>query len=200
MPNIICFGDSITQAFDQPDVHKWTGVLQRLLEERAPGTYLVYNRGIGGQTAAQGLERIFSDVTPYLPGLVLVEFGFNDAVIPQGMQVARYSTEEFAVKMREMHRIITAHGGQTVLIINHTQHDTLRQGNGEPYEETYARYEAVIRALAVELNVPSIDLPAMMTARAIDLAGFLTEDGIHLTQEGNRIYAEMVREGLRLPE
>ena len=103
MPTIIAFGDSITQAFDQPDCFKWTGVLQRLLDARAPGAHAVVNRGIGGQTAAQGLDRIFTDVTPHLPGLVLVEFGFNDAVIPQGMLVARLSIAEFTVKIGRAH-------------------------------------------------------------------------------------------------
>ena len=197
MRTIVAFGDSITQAFDQPDCCKWTGVLQRLLDDRVPGAYAVVNRGIGGQTAAQGLERILTDVTPQLPGLVLVEFGFNDAVIPQGMLIPRLTVDEFMVKMREIHRIVTAHGGQTVLIINHTQHDVLRQGNGEPYEETYARYETALRTLAVELAVPAIDLPAAMAARGVDLAAFLTADGIHLTREGNRIYGEMVLAGLQ---
>lgn len=193
--NIICFGDSITAAAGA-DCDKWTGVLQRLLDTREAGLYKVFNRGIGGQTSAQGLTRIFSDVTPHLPGIVLVEFGFNDAVIMQGMLIPLLTIEEFKVKMREIHRIVSVHGGQTVFIINHTQHDKLEQGNGELYEDTYARYETAIRELIVELAIPGIDLPRMMTERQVNLATFLTDDGIHLTTEGNRIYAEMVYEGL----
>lgn len=194
--NIIAFGDSITQAADQPDGDKWTGVLQRLLDERAPGAYKVFNCGVGGETSAQGLDRIFAQVTPRLPGVVLVEFGFNDAVIPAGMLIPKLTVDEFTVKMREIVRIVAAHGGRAVLVINHTQHDVLQQGNGERYEDTYARYEAAIRALIVELGVPGIDLPRLMADRGVDLSTFLTADGIHLTAEGNRIYAEMILDGL----
>jgi len=195
--NIICLGDSITAAGDQPDGDKWTGVLQRLLEERAPGEYKVYNRGIGSQTAGQGLERIFLDVTPYLPGIVLVQFGFNDAVIFPGMLIPRLTVEEFKLKMQEIARITTLHGGRPVFIVNHVQHDKLEQGTGELYEETYARYEAAIREMLAEIPVPGIDLPRMMEERRVDLAAFLNpDDGIHLTREGNRIYGEMVFEGL----
>ena len=194
--NIICLGDSITQAFDQPECDKWTGVLQRLLDE-LPGEYKVFNRGVGGQTAAQGLDRVAGEVAPHLPGIVLVEFGFNDAVVPQGMLVPRLTVDEFKVKMREIARLVTAGGGQPVFIVNHIQHDVLQQGNGEPYEETYARYETAIRELLEEIPVPGIDLPRMMAERQVDLAPFLTDDGIHLTGEGNRIYGEMVFAGLQ---
>ncbi|MHB0936399.1 MAG: SGNH/GDSL hydrolase family protein [Armatimonadota bacterium] len=196
--NIICLGDSITAAGDQPDCDKWTGVLQRLLDAQAPGECKVYNRGIGGQTSGQGLERIFTDVTPLLPGIVLVEFGFNDAVVYQGMLIPRVTVAEFKLKMREIARIVTAGGGQPVFIVNHVQHDTLQQGNDERYEDTYARYEAAIRELLEEIPVPGIDLPRMMEERHVDLTTFLNpDDGIHLTQEGNRIYGEMVFEGLQ---
>lgn len=171
-------------------------MLQRLLDERQPGAYKVFNRGIGGQTAAQGLDRMMGEVTPYLPGIVLVEFGFNDAVVPQGMLVPRLTVDEFKVKMREIARLAVAGGGRPVFIVNHTQHDVLQQGNGEPYEETYARYETAIRELLAELPVPGIDLPRMMEERQVDLATFLTADGIHLTRDGNRLYGEMIFDGL----
>jgi len=194
--NIICLGDSITAASDQPECDGWTGVLQRLLDGRAPGEFKVYNRGIGGQTAGEGLERIFLDVTPHLPGIVLVQFGFNDAVIYPGMLIPRLTVEEFTLKMREIARIVSLHGGRPVFIVNHIQHDKLEQGTGERYEETYARYEAAIRELLPDIPVPGIDLPRMMAERQVDLATFLTADGIHLTAEGNRMYGEMIFAGL----
>jgi len=119
-------------------------------------------------------------------------------VIYQGMLIPRLSVEEFKLKMREIARIVTAGGGQPVFIINHLQHDTIKQGTGEPYEEVYARYEVAIRALIDEIPVPGIDLPRQMEERQVDLTTFLNDmDGIHLTQEGNRIYGEMVFAGLQ---
>jgi lysophospholipase L1-like esterase len=195
--NLICFGDSITQASGVADCERWTAVLQHLLEAWRPGTFRLFNRGIGGHTAVQGFDRLGNDVLPLLPGLVLMEFGFNDAHILPHARIPRVSLDEFSAKMREMHRIIEERGGRVVLIINHTQDSTLVQGDGRSYTEGYLPYDTAIRALAVELNVPAIDLPTMMAERDVDLGAFLTEDGIHLTAAGNAEYADMVYTALR---
>ncbi len=79
MLNIICFGDSITEGGDFEKPKRWTSLLQARLDENYPKGYRVINRGIGGNTSAQGFDRFCDDVLPYLPGLLLVEFGFNDA-------------------------------------------------------------------------------------------------------------------------
>ena len=77
--NIICFGDSITEAAEVAPTARWPTVLQSKLDEWKPGRFKVHNLGIGGHTSAQGFDRLDEDLLPVLPGLVVVQFGFNDA-------------------------------------------------------------------------------------------------------------------------
>ncbi|TVR17430.1 MAG: SGNH/GDSL hydrolase family protein, partial [Planctomycetota bacterium] len=73
---IHCLGDSITQAGGLPECGRWTGILQRLLDEQAPDTFAVYNHGVGGNTSAMGLDRMRA---PHIgPEITIIEFGLND--------------------------------------------------------------------------------------------------------------------------
>jgi lysophospholipase L1-like esterase len=60
MLNIICFGDSITEGGHVEKQHRWTSILQSMLDEKWPDNYRVINKGIGGNTSAQGLDRFFN--------------------------------------------------------------------------------------------------------------------------------------------
>ena len=68
MLNIICFGDSITEGGDVDESKRWTSILQSLLNEEWPERYQVINKGIGGNTSAQGFDRFYDDDLPYMPG------------------------------------------------------------------------------------------------------------------------------------
>jgi lysophospholipase L1-like esterase len=151
---------------------------------------------VGGHTSAQGFDRLQGDVLPLLPGVVLFEFGFNDAFVQEFTVQPRVTLAEFHAKMTEMVRIVAANGGQPVLIINHTEDNQRPQGNGQSYSACYRPYDAALRELSAKLNIPAIDLPAMMLDRRVNLPEFLSADGIHLGITGNRIYAEMVCDGL----
>ena len=193
MLNIICFGDSITEGGHVEKPQRWTSILQSMLEERWADNYRVINKGIGGNTSAQGLDRFFDDVLSYLPGLLLVEFGFNDANVKDWSIEHRVSQQEFVRNLREFCRAATASGSSCVYILNHTIAEVEgMQGNGLSYNENLAPYDRAVIALAEELHAKIIDLPGMMTARDIDLDGFLLEDNLHLSVAGNRRYAQMV--------
>ena len=193
MLNIICFGDSITEGGHVENPHRWTSILQSTLDEKWPDCYRVINKGIGGNTSAQGLDRFFDDVLPYLPGLLLVEFGFNDANVKDWSIEHRVSQQEFARNLREYHRAATALGSSCVYILNHTIVEVEgMQGNGRSYNENLAPYDRAVIELAEELQAEIIDLPRMMTARDIDLDAFLLEDNLHLSAAGNKHYAHMI--------
>ena len=51
--------------------------------------------------------------------------------------------------------------------------------------------------MAKKTKCPAIDLPAIMKKRKVDLKTFLAEDGLHLSDEGNHVYADMVFEALK---
>lgn len=195
--NIICFGDSITEAAEVASTDRWPTLLQSQLDEWKPSRFKVHNLGIGGQTSAQGFDRLDEDLLPILPGLVLIQFGFNDANVRDWAVVPRVGLEEFKKNLREFHRIVGLHQGRSVFIVNHTIGVVSGvQGNGQSYTGNVGPYNIAIRQIAEELQTSCIDLPSMMTQRQVDLDTFLAEDRIHLSADGNRIYADMVFDGL----
>jgi len=193
MLNIICFGDSITEGGDFEKPKRWTSLLQAKLDEKYPEAYRVINKGIGGNTSAQGLDRFCDDVLPYLPGLLLVEFGFNDANVKDWTIESRVSLGEFVRNLREFHRIATAKNTSCVFILNHSIAEVDgRQGNGPTYNENLLPYDQAVITLAEELKAKVIDLPGMMTAKETPLDEYLSDDNLHLSEAGNKHYAQMV--------
>jgi len=193
MLNIICFGDSITEGGDFENAKRWTSLLQAKLDEKCPEAYRVINKGIGGNTSAQGLDRFCDDVLPYLPGLLLVEFGFNDANVKDWTIESRVSLGEFVRNLREFHRIATAKNTSCVFILNHSIAEVDgRQGNGPTYNENLLPYDQAVITLAEELKAKVIDLPGMMTAKETPLDEYLSDDNLHLSEAGNKHYAQMV--------
>jgi lysophospholipase L1-like esterase len=152
---------------------------------------------MGGHTSAQGFDRLDEDLLPVLPGLVLIQFGFNDANVRDWAVVSRVGLDEFKKNLREFHRIITVRQGRSVFIINHTIGVVPgEQGNGQSYKDNVEAYNIAIGQIAEELQTSCIDLPSVMTQRQVDLGIFLAEDQIHLSADGNRIYADLVFDGL----
>ena len=193
MLNIICFGDSITEGGDVDKIMRWTSILQARLDENFSEGYRVINKGIGGNTSAQGFDRFCDDVLPYLPGLLLVEFGFNDANVKDWSIEPRVSLLEFVRNLREFHRIAVANSASCVFILNHTidEVDGL-QGNRLTYNENLSPYNQAVIALAEELRAKVIDLPGMMTVKSIPLDEYLSDDNLHLSEAGNKHYAQMI--------
>ncbi len=193
MLNIICFGDSIAEGGDFDKPKRWTSLLQARLDEKFPGSYRVINKGIGGNTSAQGFDRFFDDVLPYLPGLLLVEFGFNDANVKDWSIESRVSLEEFIRNLREFHRITTAKNTSCVFILNHTIAEVDgSQGNGLTYNENLLPYDQAVIAMAEELKAEVIDLPGLMAGNGVPLKEYLSNDNLHLSEAGNKHYAQMV--------
>jgi lysophospholipase L1-like esterase len=198
--NVICFGDSITHAANFGEGDRWPTILQFHLDRWKPGAYRVFNLGIGGNTSAQGFDR-FSQVDQRLPGIVLIEFGFNDATVREPSVKSRVSLPEFKRNMLEFARMIRHREGSPVFIVNHTigpkRFLKEGQGNGRAYAMNFAPYNAAIRTLAKQSGAPMIDLPEMMKKRKIHLPSFLSDDDLHLSAAGNHLYAEMVFDQIR---
>ncbi len=195
MTRIICFGDSITASKGLPEGRRWSALLQKRLDEIAPDQYAVHNAGVGGDTTHLGLLRYEADVQPHLPGIVLLEFGFNDGSVPEGRHLARVSIPSFRENIAEIVRLVREKGGKAVLIANHPIRDDspADQGNGRSYTENFRIYQPVIRELAKELDLPLIDLEKEMLDAEVDLGELLApHDGLHLSLSGQQIYADFI--------
>ena len=197
MINIICFGDSITEGAEFPVNARWTSLLQNKLDEAKPDTFKVHNRGIGGNTSAQGFDRFWSDVMPLLPGVLCIQFGFNDANVKDFSIVPRVSLAEFEKNLREFHRIAKDNNSLPVFILNHTIGEVDgNQGNGKSYNENMQPYDNAIREIANDLKAELIDVPLQMTLRNVDVDEFVSGDKLHLSIGANHIYADIIFSGL----
>lgn len=189
--NIICFGSSITEAAGFAEEDRWTTRLQRGLDDWRPDTYTVHNRGVGGHTTVNLLDRFENDVRPLLPGVVVLQVGGNDSVVRPWAGAPRVSPDEFRRNLGILHRATTATGGTLVF----TTYHRFAQHLIDTYQ--YRDYARATRAVAEATEAPLIDLYRMMDERGIDPAPMLAPDGIHLTVRGNAEYAKLVLAGLR---
>jgi lysophospholipase L1-like esterase len=188
---VVAFGDSITHGAAFPEEERWTAVVEtRLRREGHPCR--VCNAGIGGNTTAQGLARMEQDVLAHAPMLVLVEFGFNDCHLANGT-APRTPLAEFRHNQRRIGRAIAERTGATVVYI--ANHPTLlfdTKADGRTYEASNEVYNRTTRVIAAELDWPLLDMHRLFGRRGSPLVRLLTEDGLHLSAEGNREYAEIV--------
>ena len=197
---IVCFGSSLTEGNPHAEMDKWPTRLQWHLDRSHPGAFKVYNRGIAGNTSANGLDRIEEAVLPLLPGHVISSFGINDCNVRPGRQTPRVGLAEFASNQREIIRLVRAAGGTPTLLAAHYLDPDVRpaplrkydQGNGQTYAENFREYHRTIRQMAQECACALIDMPALMLELGVKTADLVIDDGIHPTAEGNHFYAEQV--------
>ena len=70
-------------------------------------------------------------------------------------------------------------------------------GNGKTYAENYDPYRQAVSETAGELGCPVIDIPSLMVDRGMETREIVTDDGLHLSRNGNAIYAEIISARLR---
>lgn len=198
---IICFGDSITNGHD--------GIYGRLnvcLEDRLndwrPNEYTCINMGHNGNTTALALDRFETDVLNELPGIVLIEFGINDCNCREWAPVSRISVDEYKRNLRVFHKLITEKGSKCIFLTNHLIEPLegsrfLIQGNGQTYTENLLPYNECVRELASELDADVIDVGAYITDNNINPQDLLRDDGVHLSENGYRIYSDFIAERLK---
>jgi len=202
---IICLGDSLTLGIPFGELDRWPTQLALAIEEKWPGRFSVYNRGTNGATARDALTRLDGEIGWLLPALVLVAFGANEAYMPAWRRTASVGVDQMRSDLREIHRYVAAKGGQTGFIAEHEPapdnrpegQNTYLPGNGKTYRENYLPYHRAVLEVARELNAPLIDIPAQMKAHQVTVDNLVVEDGLHLTLEGNRCYADAVFDAIQ---
>lgn len=194
-PAIVCLGDSVTWGH-RFSSFRWTGHLQDLIDRHHGGKYRVVNLGVNGATSTDGLYYA-ARALELQPAIVLIQYGFNDANVYPWTHQPRVSVSEYERNIRELRRLFTDRGVVCLLVINHRIEDWHNpQGNAARYVENYRPYAATMRRLAQERPTRPIDLPGLMEARGIQPAALVRNDGLHLSRRGNRIYAELIHQGL----
>ncbi|MEO6847865.1 MAG: SGNH/GDSL hydrolase family protein [Chthoniobacterales bacterium] len=197
MERIACFGDSITYGHEFSVGHSWPAHLNRQLELLFPGRFEIENRGIGGDTTIQALDRI-DYVLSTRPKWVFIQFGLNDCSVRPGRKIPRCGLATYQENLAEIIRIIRVHKGNPILLTNHPIGSGMAksaQGNGRDYILNFKPYQPAIRAVAKKCKVPLIDLEAVMLKAKIKATDIVRADKVHLKQEANPLYARLVLDG-----
>jgi len=181
--------------------------LPGLLAQDPPLPVTVINKGIGGQTAANGRSRFERDVISLHPQHLVLFFGINDAC-NRNVPLADYEKT-----LTEMIGRAKDAGITSIVLV--TPHPVIAEFVAERHPDHpalpnlgdhLATYAATVRKVADANHVPVADFEAAVIARggatkdASSLirneANTRSRDGIHLTPEGYELLAEVVASSL----
>jgi lysophospholipase L1-like esterase len=199
---IVAFGDSITRGHTLAPEETWVHFLAQALSEklgsRAPQ---VLNAGGNGNTTRDGLQRIQADVLDKNPGLVLVEFGGNDAGHnPIEYPQKHVTLEEFKRNLQEIDTLVSQAGGRAVYLTFPPVIEIQRWPAGaHPFFTPYGGSDAFIgiyreamRQFAKQQHRSLFDLD-LVIRELIKTHGsgvIMAADGVHLTVKCNELLAQ----------
>ena len=191
-------GDSITFGQYIDPAARWTAIVESRLRDALPDIEILsFNRGISGETTRMGLERFPADVQAARPDVMTLQFGLNDCNCWQTDEgLPRVSEAGFAANLVEMVDRARRFGAREIVMA--TNHRTLRRDtlpSGEVYEDANERYSEILRGVAGEAGCALCDIRAVFEPFTDDeLARMLlpAPDLLHLSEEGNAVYAEAV--------
>lgn len=185
---IVALGSSSTAgAGAGPDDRSYPALLQAELRRRLPDRDVtVVNKGAGGQSAYDMVQRIEVDVLEEKPSLVIWQTAANDAIRDVG-------DERFAKILRK--GIAKLHGAGIDIILMDLQ--------WLPREERYPRYEDYRKTLlktAAEQDVPVFPRYAIMRnwarSKQFTPEELVGMDGLHLVDASYRCLALRLADGI----
>ncbi|NLC22916.1 MAG: hypothetical protein GX776_00340 [Oxalobacter sp.] len=168
----------------------WVSLLAAELAQRHPAAR-VHNAGVNGETVEGGLWRLSECLAPLVPDLLYVQFGLNDAWINI------CSAEEYTDMMWEIVFRALESGVRAVVVgTNHPVWAGQDVYGAADYPQRVRQFNASLRsrfALAPE-RVSLADTEAHwggLGSREA-LVPLLQADGVHLSSQGNRVYANFL--------
>lgn len=199
---LVHMGDSITFGqYVDPSARWTTLVARRLAEAFGEEAFASHNRGVSGETTRMALERFPADLQQLRPQIVTIQFGLNDCNCWESDGgLPRVSEDAFAANLAEMVRRARHFGALEIVLA--TNHRTLRRGrldSGERFEDASARYSEIVRRIAREHHVALCDVRTAFERFDDEQLAELVlpaPDLLHLSEEGNRVYAEIIAPSL----
>ena len=202
---LVVFGDSVTAPRAKVSVYAQVLAEALLFEGKKAG---VVNAGVPGNTTAQALKRLETDVLQKRPDAVVMLFGINDAAVDvwknPPASAPRVPLEEYRANLKNCVASVKATGARVVLMTPNplSWSDTTRKLYGKPpynpadpdgFNLLLRDYAGAVRELAREEKVALVDLFELFNAEAgKDAANIsrLIPDGMHPNTEGHSRIAE----------
>lgn len=190
--HIVFFGDSICCG-EGVSVHQgWVPKISEFFLKEYGDSIIVHNSSVSGDTTRTALVRmgyhIMSESRAF--DIMIVQFGMNDCKRwKTERNCNRVSEGAFASNIQEIiHRGFASGISKIFVLTNHAS-------NIKGYGEELSNYNATIRQV-VDRNHSSRDNVQLIDIeRELD-KDYLAEDGIHLTESGNKDYFNIVLSAL----
>lgn len=186
---LLCFGDSLTAA-----ANGYVSMLEEKLSERK---ITVINAGRGGDKTPWALTRLQSDVIERKPDAVSIFLGANDAAVGRGRWADEPRVEPAAYQNNLIWMV------HLCKIIGNIKKFSIATPTWRFEAQTYAEhgdiltpYCAAAREAAEDSDSWLVPLDTAfegywMEYRAENRDGYLlTRDGVHVTEQGNRLIAD----------
>lgn len=203
MACVVAFGDSITRGYGVPADEGWVELLsERLKGDNGKKAIPVFNAGSNGNTSTEGLKRIESEVLVHMPGLVLVEFGGNDA----DHTARAVSVDKFKGNLLTIIEKIRSRGGEVALLTFPPIINEWHATRSDPYyvrwgglDQCVEQYRQCTRDVAKLQTVSLFDLDRFLRALIAGKckAAFINPDGVHLTPEANQLISAAILKFLK---
>jgi sialidase-1 len=204
LPVIVAFGDSTTAPRPGAIKQVYADRIAEILD-KSGAVGPVYNAGVGGNTSEAGKRRFSQHVLARQPSVVVIMFGLNDAAIdvwknPPATE-SRVPLAQYEDNIRWMVAQVRANDARPVLMTTNPLRWTpqlIKLYGKPPYRvddadgfdaPVLSKYNAALRQLAKDLDVPLIDVHAAFTKHGPDK---LLLDGMHPNDKGHEIIAELL--------
>ena len=197
---IICFGDSLTAGFQSPSREYPTGAetpYGLFLQDHLGATAQIHTSGICGELTGEMVMRFRRDVLEHKPGYVPILGGTNDL----GWNASPTEIIRNLVKMYEQ---TFAAGGLPIPVTVPSIRIEDGQGSREGEEwvsghlARRGQLNQLIRDYAAAKQCAYVDLFAVTAdPDSGQLAQLYSNDGLHLTTAGYRLFAEQVAKVLK---
>lgn len=201
-PLVICFGDSLTAGFQSPTIRDPLGRSAPYgdrLQDLVGTTARVRVSGICGEVTGEMVLRFRQDVLNHHPQYVVILGGTNDL----GWNAA---PREIMRNLLRLYEQTFAIGGVPipVTVPSIRVEDGLGSAEGRAWLADHVarrqQLNRLIQEYATAKDIPWVDLfAATAEPETLQLAAVYSNDGIHLTDAGYQMFAELVARVLRSP-
>ncbi|CAK7050984.1 MAG: hypothetical protein DELT_01042 [Desulfovibrio sp.] len=184
---LVCLGDSLTYGYEVRRAAVWTRLFQNAtgVETR--------NKGVNGITTAGMLNRFSLDVTAEQPDIVLIMGGANDILAHLGPDEAEKNLAEMLARANRAG--IRALLGIPIPFCPPIREDWASMANFPAMTPVYDAFAERLLLLAKTTGTDTVNfrsgLAAHIRETGLPAAAFYG-DGIHLNEEGHRVFAAIL--------
>ena len=195
---IALFGSSIMEGRIGVEraADRYYSIVQRTLSERFPEVCISIINGAVGGWSTRELMRNFEDfVLQYSPDYCVVMFGANNNDLSNPERVLEEG--EMERLMEEFQRRLPSECHRIGVVLNPVVNERHWVRNHPAWQESFKVYKGLnemleperetARAFYRKYEYPTVDLAQLMSA---DPERYVCGDGIHLTPDGHRLFAE----------